>query len=219
MIKQLLKQPINISTCDQKITRVDNTLDNLSPDAIRQYYTSGRYLLEIESIASKALNYSKSLLSQQAEYQLKKTNLAAVFDIDETMLSNAEVLSKNNFVNSPNIWAHTNGITDLPEIKAVKALYEFLLSYGVNIFIITARESSTYDTTEANLAHRGYHIYEKLYLKPDEDIDQPHDDFKTKVRADIVDQGYQIILNIGDKQTDLNGGHFDQGFLLPNCFY
>jgi acid phosphatase len=39
------------------------------------------------------------------------------------------------------------------------------------------------------------------------------------VRAAIEDEGYTIVANVGDQPSDLEGGHAERAFLLPNPFY
>ena len=43
--------------------------------------------------------------------------------------------------------------------------------------------------------------------------------YKSGARAAIEQQGYRIIANVGDRYSDLAGGHEDVGFKLPNPFY
>jgi len=43
--------------------------------------------------------------------------------------------------------------------------------------------------------------------------------YKIVERAKTEAQDYRIIANIGDQQSDLDGGHADRGFLIPNPFY
>jgi len=44
-------------------------------------------------------------------------------------------------------------------------------------------------------------------------------DFKAPQRAQIVMQGYTIIVNVGDQPSDLAGGYAEKSFLMPNPFY
>ena len=41
----------------------------------------------------------------------------------------------------------------------------------------------------------------------------------TPERKKLVDQGYTIIVNIGDQMSDLDGGFAERTFKLPNPFY
>jgi hypothetical protein len=44
-------------------------------------------------------------------------------------------------------------------------------------------------------------------------------EFKASARGTIEAQGYKIIANVGDQWSDLNGGHSEQNFKVPNPFY
>jgi acid phosphatase len=44
-------------------------------------------------------------------------------------------------------------------------------------------------------------------------------DFKAPQRAQIEQQGYTIIANLGDQPSDLAGGFAERTFQLPNPFY
>jgi hypothetical protein len=43
--------------------------------------------------------------------------------------------------------------------------------------------------------------------------------FKSGARAKIEQQGYDIAIDIGDQESDLDGGHADHDFKLPNPYY
>ena len=59
-----------------------------------------------------------------------------------------------------------------------------------------------------------------LITRPDEDIGTIQN-FKIQARKALLDEGYNIIANIGDQQSDLDGGYpvVDCQFKLPNPFY
>jgi hypothetical protein len=44
-------------------------------------------------------------------------------------------------------------------------------------------------------------------------------DFKAPERRKISEQGYTIILNLGDQDSDLKGGYAERIFKLPNPVY
>jgi hypothetical protein len=44
-------------------------------------------------------------------------------------------------------------------------------------------------------------------------------DFKAPKRREIEAQGYEIVLNMGDQESDLEGGYAERTFKLPNPFY
>jgi len=44
-------------------------------------------------------------------------------------------------------------------------------------------------------------------------------DFKAPERRKIAEQGYAIILNVGDQESDFKGGYAERTFKLPNPVY
>jgi acid phosphatase len=44
-------------------------------------------------------------------------------------------------------------------------------------------------------------------------------DFKAAERRKLAEQGYTILLSVGDRQSDLDGGHAERTFKLPNPVY
>lgn len=70
---------------------------------------------------------------------------------------------------------------------------------GIAIFFITGRADTLRDPTENNLHNAAY---------------------KSAARAAIVQQGYHIILSVGDQFSDLKGTPAaDYSVKLPNPFY
>jgi hypothetical protein len=44
-------------------------------------------------------------------------------------------------------------------------------------------------------------------------------EYKAPARQKLVEQGYRILLNVGDQNSDLAGGFAERTFKLPNPFY
>jgi hypothetical protein len=44
-------------------------------------------------------------------------------------------------------------------------------------------------------------------------------DFKAPERRKITEQGYTIVLSLGDQESDLKGGYAERTFKLPNPVY
>ena len=87
------------------------------------------------------------------------------------------------------------------------------------MFFITGRPDDipmVRSQTVANLHSAGYQHWTALKMKPSSDQTVP---FKSGERAKIQQQGYRIIANVGDQESDLSGGHADRAFKLPNPYY
>jgi predicted secreted acid phosphatase len=143
--------------------------------------------------------------------------LAAVFDIDETSLSNLPNMADCDFC-SVAAQSKLYPADRLPAIQPVLDLYKFAKSKGIAMFILTGRYQSSRDVTAANLHAVGYTDWEDLLFRLNGNSD-PARVMKAGVRAGIERKGYKIVLNIGDQLSDLIGGASERTFKLPNPFY
>jgi predicted secreted acid phosphatase len=188
-----------------------------------KYHDSGDYDRDLATVATEARNWLDSRGGSVGK-------MAAVFDIDETALSNWEVIKRDDFgrpVNGPCKpgidavcgWAAWDLLEKDPAIVPTLQLYRDAVAKNVIVFFITGRPESQRQATARNLKTAGYNKYEHLYLVPNGAHFASAVDFKAPIRAQIEQAGYTIILNIGDQPSDLLGGHAEQSFLLPDPFY
>jgi acid phosphatase len=91
--------------------------------------------------------------------------------------------------------------------------------HGAAIFFITGRDEAQRVATERNLQAVGYTGYTKLIMEPPGAHYVSAADFKAPQRAQIQQQGYTIIANVGDQPSDLDGGFSERTYLLPDPFY
>lgn len=183
---------------------------------IQHYFESGDYLREVEINVMKAKQY--------IDNKLKTTNnqkLAIVLDIDETALSNYESLKEHNF--SPNMEAFTASylLSEQQAIGPVLGLYHYAKRRGVDVFFVGTRPNTPeiINATVRNLKQAGYEGWEDLHLKPLGKEQLSNSEFKTQVRKSIEQQGYSIVVNLGDQTSDLEGGSSELAIKLPNPFY
>ncbi len=73
---------------------------------------------------------------------------------------------------------------------------------GAAIFFITGRGETQRAATERNLQAGGYTGYTQLVMEPHGTHYVSAADFKAPQRAQIEQQGYTIIANIGDQPSD-----------------
>ena len=149
-----------------------------------------------------------------------KPRLAVVLDIDETSLSNYSCLSAADFKQATVALAQCLAAGTSPAIAPTKALYDRAVAKHVAVYFITGRPKSipgVEQQTETNLKSAGYDKWQGLVLNPS--LGGPTIPYKSGARADIEKQGYRIVLNVGDQESDLAGGHADRAFKLPNPFY
>lgn len=190
--------------------------ENLEAAKIRvqTYYTSGEYEQDVNQSYQKAATYLDNYLKKYPN-----TKPAVVFDIDETVLSNYHNMVFRNFGGSQ---AEIKKLVDggkNPAIQPALAFYKTLLQKKVAVFFITGRRESYRKNTEANLKEEGFRHFSKLILKPENYTGKSSTDFKKGARATIEKEGYTVVLNIGDQQSDLSGGYAKHTIKLPNPFY
>jgi predicted secreted acid phosphatase len=103
-------------------------------------------------------------------------------------------------------------------IKPVLALARLARERGVAVFFLTGRPERLREPTERNLRSAGYE-WTGVLLKPDALTTRSAVEFKAPERKKLVDQGYTIIVNVGDQMSDLEGGFAERTYKLPNPFY
>ncbi|GFG55491.1 acid phosphatase [Mycolicibacterium agri] len=190
---------------------------------ITRYYESGAYLTDLQAAAWPAIPW----IDEQAP---RVPRPAAVFDIDETSLSNWEALKANDFgriipgpcdelPQGPCGLAAWDEYAEATAIPPTRDVFNAAKNRGVAVFFITGRPESQRAATERNLADVGYHGYTRLIMEPIGAQYSSAVDYKAPQRQAIEQEGYTIIANLGDQPSDLDGGFAERTFLLPNPFY
>ena len=191
--------------------------------AATAYHDSGAYGRDL---ALKAAEASAWIVNRASHVQ----NPALVLDIDDTALTNWEVIKADDFgriINGPCDalpagpcgWAAWDFLGKAPVIGPTLALFRQARGLNVAVFFVTGRPEPQRTATERNLRKAGYEGYSALYMVPEGAHYPSAADFKAPVRAAIEAGGYTIIANVGDQPSDLAGGHAEKTFLLPNPFY
>jgi HAD superfamily, subfamily IIIB (Acid phosphatase) len=211
---------------------------------LRAYHDSGAYERDLAAVDGAARNYLAQRLaaartgrrecgsSDERVPQIPRTlyrrvrwcivrrnplkgRPALVLDVDETSLSNYADLSARNFdVSALAVSAVAGHGVAIP---ATLRLYRDALKRGVAVFFVTGRPSAIDSITKSNLRRAGYDQgWAGVYEKP---VSAGTEKFKSSTRAAIERHGYEIIANVGDQQSDLDGGSADRAFKLPDPFY
>ena len=178
--------------------------------ALRDYHDSGDYGDDVGHVNAAAGAYLDSRVASWPKGS--KLKPAIVLDIDETSLSNYSGLAATGFTQIGNV---INPVSATGKaIQSTLALYRRARSKGVAVFFVTGRPPQIASITALNLTNEGYKQgWNGLYTKP---VDAKTAAFKSSTRADIEKRGYDIVANVGDQESDLDGGHADRGFKLPN---
>ena len=188
---------------------------------LSQYVSSGRYQAEVAAVYARAGAY----LNRRAHGQ---SNLAIVLDVDETVLSNLALLKLNdwtlylsgptNSVTGPCSLAEWIKLQRSEPIQPALDLVRAARARGVAVFLISARPESLREPTEKTLHAAGYE-WNGLILKPSKLRVKSEVEYKAPARQKLAEQGYTILMSVGDQESDLAGGFAERTFKLPNPFY
>jgi len=188
---------------------------------VDEYIRSGHYDSDVAEITAAA----SAWLEKRARTVVRP---AIVLDIDETSLSNWPAYRVNG-------WGRvTNGGCDLVQgpcglrawqslgqsraLPGTLALARRARELQVAVFFISARPPGLREATERNLREQGYE-WTGLIVLPEGAHFTSAADFKTPERRKIAEQGYTIVLSLGDQESDLKGGYAERTFKLPNPVY
>jgi hypothetical protein len=188
---------------------------------VDEYIRSGRYDEDFAKVVAQA----RVWLEERAKTAAKP---AIVLDIDETSLSNWPAYRING-------WGRVvNGGCDLDQgpcglrawqalgqskaLAPTLALASRARKLGVAVFFISGRPPTLQQATERNLREQGYQ-WTGVILLPEGAHFASAVDFKAPERRKITEQGYTIILALGDQESDLGGGYAERTFKLPNPVY
>lgn len=187
-------------------------------DALIKYHDSGEYQKDQTKVIDQSMLYLKNRLTTEKKTHSQK-KLAIVLDIDETSLSNYEDMVKMDFGGTFDqiVEAEDKGTDTV--IQPTIELYRYAKANNIAVFFITGRKEHSRDATIKNLQTVGYNDWNGLVLKPETYHEKSAAPYKITARESIEKQGYDIILNIGDQESDLSGKHADKTFKLPNPYY
>jgi predicted secreted acid phosphatase len=179
---------------------------------IIRYHESGAYERAIEQITQAAQRYIESRLAHVPRP-------AMVLDLDDTAISNWSWLEGHDFVLEAASFGAWCQQAKAPSLQPVARLFRWARSHNVAVFFVIGRRESSRSCTEAVLEAAGYSGYQQLYFKPNDYHEASVVGFKSRARQAIAAQGYTILANLGDQESDLAGGGAEQTFKLPNPLY
>jgi len=189
-------------------------IPNLSAvkSAIKEYRSSGRWEADIDRVAADCL-----AVAQRARRGVERP--AVVFDIDETLLSNWPYEIANDFARITSLFVEWARRSECPPIEPVKRFFVTMRDAGIACFVITGRRESLRAVTERNLERAGVAGWRGIAFRPADDQGPSIVPFKSGERGKIEQQGYTIVANIGDQESDLEGGHALHVCKVPNPMY
>ena len=206
----------------QDVVKVPNEPANLGviKQQLIEYQSCARPTCYVPQMEHQS-NIAIASLKQSVATAKPGEKLALVLDIDETSLSNWAVELHDDFGYIPADSDMCIALQCGHAIPGTLRLYKEAVMDKVAVFFITGRPEPQRADTAANLKAEGFDTWEHLYLRP---VDHPQGqstaEYKSGDRAEIVRQGYRIVLNVGDQMSDLEGTPMaEHSVKLPNPFY
>ena len=123
-------------------------------------------------------------------------NPTVMFDIDDTLL-------------------YVNNDGSLSPIKPIIKLLNYCLNNRIFVLILTARDSIYLQGTKNDLKDNDIY-YDYLYLR--KSPEDNHHFFKSEVKKKYTEQGFDIVMSIGDNEIDIVGGHIGDCSDRIDCF-
>jgi len=180
-------------------------------DWLKNWVNSGQYYIDISNELDNAYTYVKSALGDP--------KASVVFDMDETMISEYQLMLKYDFGWTEQAIDEAQITTNFPAIKPVQDFYNYCLDNGINVFILTSKRQKYLSYVSAELDYADYKLPTQLILRPNDDTGTIAD-FKAKMRKDLIEvQGYRIVCNVGDQPSDFYKGYAEHDIIIPNKFY
>ena len=167
----------------------------VSPAGAATTVTYAQWQSDVTAVTDPALAYVQQRIAEASS----TSDLAIVLDIDNTSLAS--------------YFYPTSYPT--PADPPVLALAQYAASKGVKIFFVSARPDVIDLITKYNLTAVGYPV-DGLYSRNPIQLFESVQTFKTAEREELESKGYDIIANIGNNWTDLNGGYADSTWKLPD---
>jgi acid phosphatase len=179
--------------------------------AVIEYYESGAWEKEIEGVVEDAMRFVNGLRIDATP--------TAVFDIDETCMSNYQLFKELNFILTDSAWNAWVAAERSTAILPMKRFYDHLLSRNFQIIFLTGRDENSYQSTYNNLMKEGFTIFDTLICKSSDIFHSTAAEFKSVERKKLVERGYNIQINSGDQWSDLVGGNANLLIRIPNYLY
>lgn len=199
-------------------------IGSLPAELVNAYYTNGQALQDQADVAKTARTWSTKWLDRTCggtdRAAVRACKAAAVFDIDDTLLSSFPTLSANTPAFSFSQGAFTTAAKKCtaPVIQPVKELYVSLKRMGVAMVLLTGRGEALREATAKCLNKAGISGWKAFILRGPDDTESAST-YKARERRALIAQGWNIGPSVGDQVSDMSYGALGRGFLLPNPMY
>ncbi len=236
-------------TSEHQITNLDVLRQQIrnyygDPNGTGVFGADSNYAKEAESVAGQGEAW---LAAKSHGSSHGHTQKAIVLDVDDTTLATWNYEVASNWAYNPTTNAQFVTGQEFPAVPGMVDLVDQAAHEGYAIFFLTGRPATQEPATLGNLTSDGvgvdadypdptklndgedglftkpavadYPTYLKTACSADANGSCTTIHYKSATRAHIESLGYDIVANFGDQFSDLEGGHADRTFKLPNPNY
>ncbi|MET8559574.1 HAD family acid phosphatase [Streptomyces flaveolus] len=224
-------EPYNIGLLVKDIDAYYGT--TADSNGVYQASPDSPYAKDLARVDADAKSYIDNA-ARKARHKGEKP--AVVFDIDDTLLLSLDYEKRYNYTYNSSTWNDYVNRADRPAVFGSPELVRYAASKGVEVFYNSGLSEAQRAGAVENLKKVGAdvnldagHMFLKDKANPPaylEDCATPGTwncttvQYKSGTRQHIEDDlGYEIIANFGDQYSDLDGGHADRTYKLPNPTY
>ncbi|MFB7735676.1 HAD family acid phosphatase [Streptomyces sp. NPDC056112] len=224
-------EPYNIGLLTQDIDTYYGT--KLDADGVYQASPDSPYAKDLARVDADAKKWIDKAADKAGHKGKNKP--AVVFDIDDTLLLSLDYEKKNSYGYNSATWAAYVNKADRPAVFGSPELVRYAAKKGVEVFYNSGLSEAQRSAAVENLKKVGADVNldaAHMFLK---DAANPPSylkgcatpgawtcttvQYKSGTRKHIEDLGYDIVANFGDQYSDLDGGHAEHTFKLPNPTY
>lgn len=214
------REPANIGQVESDVKAYYG--DTVDADGVHQPSPTGQWARQTAQVVAEG----KSFLARRLTQHVRQP--AIVLDVDDTSETTFGYEVAQQFAYNPAIAEQWIDNGQFPAIKPTLELAQWAAQHGVRVFFLTGRPEHQRTATLADLAKDGYPTPAGAYLKPEGQWPAylsscaptcTTTQYKSLTRAYIESQGNDIVLNLGDQFSDLDGGHAERPVKLPNPMY
>jgi predicted secreted acid phosphatase len=156
--------------------------------AKRKVPTRAQWLADVKA----AMQESRPYVRERAAAKTADEKLAVNFDIDNTVIA-----------------TYYDGGGAIPKMLKFARLLDKL---GVALVFNSGRLDNQQDRTVNQLTRAGFPVAEVCLRNKGETLPVG----KQRCREGFIDEGYTLIANVGNNDTDFVGGGYERAFRLPN---
>jgi HAD superfamily, subfamily IIIB (Acid phosphatase) len=218
----------NVTTVEDQIEAYYGSVAGTVPGigAVTLPSPTSNYAKQVAGIEQRTQAYLQRAFATSGHQAGKPT---LVLDIDDTSLNTYDYEVADQFGYTTASWDSFADASAFPAVFGMPQLADWAGTHGYTVIFITGRSDSQRAATVANLSKVGFtvptdpsHLYmeqtpEPSYLTCGSSCTT--DQYKAGTRAHITSLGYRIVADMGDQNSDLDGGDAGLQVKMPNPMY